>query len=283
MVLSGLAVGLVTGCGSSKPFKWTEPPPRPPPEHLPPETPRDLPAEHDAFWQEVDSWAVDCGGRTIELAACFDQPAPTCPMCRLIGPAVVRGIAYGRSVKSSLENRLYGTPLEIPLDGAAIRGESAAPITIVELADFTAPEYRETVQLLDAALAKHATSIRFASRVAPRRSQPLSQLAARAAIVAQSQGKYFELRAVLAREGVTGEAQLLAHAKTAGLDVERFVADLSSEATYARMERDIDIALDLGAIGAPAVFINGRRFDGFMDLDTWFEVELELVAHRSAK
>jgi len=59
---------------------------------------------------------------------------------------------------------------------------------------------------------------------------------------------------------------ILALARTAGLDMPRFEADLDSAETKATVARDVEDGDRAGVEGTPSVFIDGRKYNGPLDL-----------------
>ena len=108
---------------------------------------------------------------------------------------------------------------------------------------------------------------------------PHGEIAARAAIAAQAQGKFWEMERQLFANGTHLEdADLLGYATAIGLDVERFRADLRSPGTGARLDADRKLADELGVKGTPALYINGREYDSKVDLTEWVDGEIAAAA-----
>jgi protein-disulfide isomerase len=78
---------------------------------------------------------------------------------------------------------------------------------------------------------------------------------------------------------------ILALARTAGLDMQRFEADLDSAETKKTVARDMEDGDRAGVEGTPSVFINGRKYNGSLDLPairTVIDEELKATAPRVA-
>ncbi len=82
------------------------------------------------------------------------------------------------------------------------------------------------------------------------------------------------LDAIVAAPGRTEDPDLWAHARTLGLDLDRFVADQRSDATAARIVHDLGDALSAGATGTPAIVVDGRVDHGVPD-DAWVAALLD--------
>jgi predicted DsbA family dithiol-disulfide isomerase len=61
---------------------------------------------------------------------------------------------------------------------------------------------------------------------------------------------------------------LIAHAETVGLDIQRFEDDVRTRRYAARVAEDVASADASGVAGTPSFFINGRRHYGAYDLPT---------------
>jgi protein-disulfide isomerase len=239
-------------------------------------------AKQELWKTHAPKLEVLCRGLQVSLEKCASE-RPSCVVC---GPAValfVDGIDRGYEALQLVEahRQRFGEEIaEIPLDGVPRRGPEDAIVTIVEFVDFDSSDFRAVMPELDAELASGAANVQLVSRLAPARTRLRSELAARASIAAGSQGKYWEMRALLGSSNEEVEPE--AHAKRLGLDGERFRADMRSQETDQRLVRDVAIAHDLGVFGAPTLFINGRRFNAYQDLGAWIGLEIAIVREQDA-
>src|SRR5579872_116611 len=92
--------------------------------------------------------------------------------------------------------------------------------------------------------------------------------AAQAAIAAQQQGKFWQMHdALFAHRKDLSTPTLVALARNIGLDMNRFQADFSSPATKKAIVKDMDDGDRAGVEGTPSVFINGRKYNGSLELE----------------
>ena len=90
-----------------------------------------------------------------------------------------------------------------------------------------------------------------------------AEIAARAALAADAQGKFLAMhRKLLANFQKLSRENILLWAKELELDTARFTKDMDAETTGARIKADSKEAEDIGASGTPATFINGRYLSG---------------------
>jgi protein-disulfide isomerase len=162
------------------------------------------------------------------------------------------------------------------------KGAREAPVTIVEFADFQCPACKAAAPRLNELVDKFAGQIKLVFKHYPLPSHENAEKAARAAVAAQKQGKFWEMHGhMFQKQEALDKRSLLAYAKELGLDEKQFEADLESEVTADRVMQDRKLGDKLSLDSTPSVFINGRpfsfnHFDFEEDLDEWIALEIEL-------
>jgi protein-disulfide isomerase len=158
----------------------------------------------------------------------------------------------------------------VDVDDAPIRGRARAPVTIELFGDFECPYCVKLEGTLRTLMATHPNRIRIAFRHLPLRVHDHARLAAKAAIAADLQGKFWEYHDVLVqhRDALDRNA-LERYAAQVGLDPVRFAADLDDPKTEARLAADEMRAAKVHAQGTPTAFVNGRRVTGAQPLALW--------------
>jgi protein-disulfide isomerase len=156
----------------------------------------------------------------------------------------------------------------VPIDGAPVKGDRAALVTLVAFSDYECPfciRGNATVEQLQKI---YGDKLRIVARQNPLPFHARAEPAARAALAAWEQGKFWEMHERLfANSRSLDDESLDRIAAEIGLDVARFRAKRTSEDTRAAIERDRALAAGIGARGTPAYFINGRRLEGARPLD----------------
>lgn len=133
-------------------------------------------------------------------------------------------------------------------------GNPAGKITIVEFFDYQCPHCTEMAPVMDA-LIKSNPNVRVVFKDFPIRGQA-SEIAAKAALAANMQGKYFELhKALMAAHRVLTEEDILKIAKDSGLDLDKLKKDMNSDAVSKKIKATYKLAQGLELIGTPAIFI----------------------------
>ncbi|MEM9462201.1 MAG: thioredoxin domain-containing protein [Myxococcota bacterium] len=208
------------------------------------------------------------GGMTP--ADVLEQPEPTKPpYVEDIWPHTrPSGTATGRP-----DNAVnYAVPLG---EDPAIRGPQGALVTVVMFGDFQCPYSQRVLDTLDRLLAKDR-EIRLVFRHNPLAMHDEADIAARAAIAAGTQGKFWPMHDKLYdNQHALSEANFRIWAGELGLDLARFDRDYHDSATAARVQADIATAKKFGATGTPSFFVNGRYLGGAQPLHAFEEVVTE--------
>ena len=150
-----------------------------------------------------------------------------------------------------------------------IRGSNEAPVTVVEYGDFECPYCGQAEPIVRELLADFG-DVRYVWRHLPLHDvHPAAQIAAEAAEAAAEQGKFWEMHDLLLdNQEQLRFRDLVRHAESLCLDMERFDADLRRHHGAARVAEDLDSADLSGVTGTPTFFINGKRHYGAYDIDT---------------
>ena len=160
---------------------------------------------------------------------------------------------------------------EIPLDGVAGKGNLKDPkLTIVECSDFDCPYCTRGAQLVEQIFAspKYKDKVAFYFLNFPLPMHKNAEGAHRAAIAAQNQGKFFEMHDLLfADKNKRSEQDYKDMASQLGLDVDKFVTDMSSEATTKKLADDKALCSKNGVSGTPNFFVNGRSMRGAVPMN----------------
>jgi NhaA family Na+:H+ antiporter len=149
-------------------------------------------------------------------------------------------------------------------------------VTVVEYGDFLCPYCRRLRRVMARLRRALGARIIYAFRHFPNeRAHPGAELVARAADAAARQGRFWEMHDwIYEREPPITEEDLLGFARSLGLDMDRFAADMNGEATRRRVEEDLAEGRRNGVRGTPTLFVDGIRYDGAWDFYSMLE-ELE--------
>ena len=163
--------------------------------------------------------------------------------------------------------RLLEDPVPLRVSGAPELGPKDARITLVEFSDFQCPYCAKAAPQVEAILKAYPKDVKLYYKQFPLDVHPQAKMAAEASLAAFKQGKFWELHdKMFANYHSLSRANVLAWAKALGLDMPRFEKDMDSPLTRAVVERDTAEGDQAGVMGTPTIFIDGKRFNGPIDL-----------------
>lgn len=141
------------------------------------------------------------------------------------------------------------------------KGPESAKVTVVEFLDFQCPFSKSSLGILEEVLAAYPSEVRVVVK-----QFPLPQLhrdarnAAKAALVAHRQGKFWEMHDLLFRkQRALDHESLRKYARTVGLDVIQFEAGMASAEIEAELRVDIAEGRKAQVMGTPTFFVEGKR------------------------
>ncbi|WP_249998352.1 Na+/H+ antiporter NhaA [Actinoplanes sp. M2I2] len=150
--------------------------------------------------------------------------------------------------------------------GEHSRGPADAPVVLVQFGDYECPYCRDAAPAVAALVARHPDRLRYVWRHLPLDEfHPDARRAAQAAEAAAVQGAFWPMHERLLAADELDDESLTEAARSAGLDVPRFLSDLESAAVDVQVEADVRSAQDSGADGTPTFFLDGVRVDGSLD------------------
>lgn len=166
---------------------------------------------------------------------------------------------------------------KISVDGAPLRGNPAAAVTIVEYVDFQCPFCARASKTIDEQLLKqYGDRVRLVVKHLPLTSiHPWAENAALAAACAQRQSPegfwklydfFFKNQSAITRDNLRDKAT--AAARDVGLDQAQFESCFDSQAEMAKVKADETEAAALGVQSTPTFFVNGRKLEGALPFET---------------
>lgn len=236
--------------------------------------------ERRTFFDIVNDVLSPCGD-PVSVAQCVAE-ARGCSACVPGARYLVRLVSEGYEKAEILE--LFGArfdpkkKLNIDVSQAPVRGAPMAKISIVEFSDFECPHCGAAHPLLSRVLDEFNGKVNLVFKQYPLDSHKNAAPAARAAVAAQAQGKFWQLADLLfEHQRELGAEKIRELAKSVGLDMAKFDADIAAAAVQERVERDKKDGVAVGVQGTPTLFINGRAYkEGLNGLSKYLKEELEL-------
>jgi protein-disulfide isomerase len=160
-------------------------------------------------------------------------------------------------------------------------GPDRAPVTLVEYGDFECPHCKQAAGAVKLLLARFEQRVRFAFRHFPLEEvHPHALRAAEVAECAGAQGKFWPMHDLLFdKQNHLKPPQLHEYARSVGLDMARFTAELDDE-IYLQRVREHQLSGNASGVRAtPTFFVNGRIQDVSYGLEGLFgAIEAELGA-----
>lgn len=173
--------------------------------------------------------------------------------------------------------------VDVKFDGAPVKGNAAAKITIVEFSDFQCPFCKRVLPTVDQVMKEYEGKVKLAFRHNPLPFHPNATPAAKAAMAAHKQGKFWEMHDKL----FNGQQDLTDKnfKKWAGelkLNVAKFEKDMKDPAVAKEIEDDASFARANGAGGTPSFFVNGVILVGAQPFEKFKEVIDALLKETNA-
>jgi len=236
-------------------------------EELEPVDTSDLTAAEKRVWVELINDLLSPCGEPVTVGRCVAEERG-CRRCVPAARYLVRLIEEGYE-RQEVEERYAARyardrEVQIELEGAPVRGSPMAQVTIVEFSDFECPYCGRAHPILQQVLDEFEGRVRLVFKHYPLSSaHPHALPAARAAIAAGNQGKFWEMHDLLfEHQRQLEDEDIEGYARQLDLDMDRFRADLVAAATQRRIEQDKAEGQRVGVEGTPTFFVNGRAFHG---------------------
>ncbi len=186
-----------------------------------------------------------------------------------------RRAALARELRAKYDVKVLLEPYRVPVEvgSAPVRGNSRAPVTIVEFSDFQCPYCVRARPAVARVREVYGDRVRFAFRHFPLDFHPQAEKAGEGVACAGEQGKFLEMHDLLWTN--TGKLQvpdLKAHAATLGIDAAAFGQCLDSGRHSRLVAGDIEAGQGYGVSGTPAFFVNGRPLVGAQPFEAFAQV-----------
>lgn len=238
-------------------------------------------AERETLWAIANEELSPCGDpHSLAVCARDRLACRSClPALRFLARRVRDG--YPRDQLSDHMRQRYSASsvVEIRTEGAPSHGSVAAGVTVVEFSDYECPHCAAAVPLLRQIAHDLEGRIRMVHMNFPLSGHTHAMPAARAALAAGRQGKFWEMNDLLFQNQRHLEPEdIQRYATQLGLDLTRFRADIASPEIEAAIQATRREGERLQINGTPTIFINGRRYELNLDRETlrdWIQEELD--------
>ncbi len=156
---------------------------------------------------------------------------------------------------------------------APVRGSPNAPVTIVMFSDFQCPFCSRVEPTVKQVEDTYGNKVKIVWKNQPLPFHPNAMPAAKAAMAAYKQGKFWEMHDLLfANQKDLGDANYEKWAQQIGLDMAKWKADMASPDIANEITADSAEGKALGANGTPSFFIDGISVVGAQPFDKFKSV-----------
>jgi protein-disulfide isomerase len=248
------------------------------------------PREKREWSSAVTELLAPCSDTPVSIAACVKEKR-ACKTCVPAAQLLLKQVQAGRAKKDREEAfhaRFDANKVKtVPIDDSPSTGATDAPETLVEWADFECPFCKMMSPVLDKIVRRFQGQVRLVYRYYPLQGHAHSEIAARCAVAASNQGKFWEMHKVLFdNQDRLEQEDLEGYAKLLKLDMPKYRAEFVSKEALERIEKDKKAADDLGLDGTPFLWANGRMVDLHLladpenDLVDWVKLDIELAGKK---
>lgn len=151
-------------------------------------------------------------------------------------------------------------------------GPVEAPVTLVEFGDFQCPACGGTYPEIKQLQAEYGDRLRFVFRNYPLTSiHANAELAARAAVVANKYGKFWQMHDKLFEtqnswsSSLNPQSTFTSYAEALGIDGDQFKKELTNQSLVDQLAQDKGDGQALGVTATPTIYINGVKYSGSTD------------------
>jgi len=165
--------------------------------------------------------------------------------------------------KYAVQIYLNEPKVNVETAGHPSRGPENAKVTIVEFSDFQCPFCKRFTQTIDQIVKEYPKDVRHVYRNLPLSFHNQARGAAKAAVCADRQGKFWQYRDTLFQNNTAmDDTNLKKYAGDVGLDLAKYDECLKDPSTEKSLDDDLAYAGKVGARGTPTSFVNGVLFSG---------------------
>ena len=148
----------------------------------------------------------------------------------------------------------------IPVGDSPILGKANAPVTITVFLDIQCPFCNRFFPAAKEAVKAYPDKVKLIVKNFPLPFHPNAKPAAKLALAASKQGKYYEMLDLLLQNGAAvTDDKIKGYAKTLNMDVKKLMEDYKNDASWEKLiEQDMALARQIGVNGTTSFYINGK-------------------------
>jgi len=199
---------------------------------------------------------IGCQGQSDDFTEVLDGQHQI--MTKLADLEKTLGLGASPPAAAPRPERVYN----IPAGDSPFKGPANAPVLLVEFSDFQCSFCAQVPSLVDQVLKVYPTEVKFVYKQFPITTHQYGMSAARAALAAHRQGKFWEMHDKLfENQNALQPDRVKEYARQIGLDVARFEKDLASVEVQRQIDEESKLADQSEVAGTPTLFVNGRRVE----------------------
>ena len=174
-----------------------------------------------------------------------------------------------QQARQSFASQLKSKPQTIIADSPST-GSLSEKIILLEFSDFQCPYCEKAYETVKEFMDKHGDEVTLVYKHFPLFTiHPQALPAAKASWAAQQQGKFWDYYdALFEQQDNLGEDFYIELAEDLDLDMEQFERDRNSRNVDLAIEKDMELAQEIGIQGTPLFIFNGQVFSGAIPLST---------------
>lgn len=224
--------------------------------------------ERSRFVDVAKAELCPCPDSSVSLDECLSKPQLQCGLAQQSATVIAMGIKKGLNQTDVLDKlaeyiEISRKSHEFDLSNTPFKGDEDAAVTVVEFADFECPYCRDAASTLKVASEKFGDRVAIYFMNFPLSSHANAELAARAAMAAHMQGKFWPMHDLLFKhQKALSPAKIDQLARQVGVNFEKFKRDLKSPEVARRVQADKAAGENAQITGTPTIFINGSRYMG---------------------
>jgi protein-disulfide isomerase len=167
-----------------------------------------------------------------------------------------------RQQEVSLEEQ-FKNPIKVDVANRPAKGPQNARVTIIEYSDFQCPFCKRGADTMTKVAESYPNDVKIVFKQLPLAFHPHALPAAKAALAADKQGKFWEMHdALFTNQASLSEGFYAEKAQSLGLNVEQFKRDMESAEIAKLIEEDKAEAEKAGISGTPGFLVNGVAVKG---------------------
>ena len=178
----------------------------------------------------------------------------------------------GEEQKKEMEQQ-FKNPVKLDVGNSPVKGNPNAKYTIIEFSDFQCPYCKRGMEVMEEVLKAYPNDVKLAFKNLPLPFHDNARPAAKAALAAGKQGKFWEMHELLFQnQQELGEEGFVKFATKLGLNLDQFKTDMANPEIEKQIQEDEAKAQELGFNGTPAFLVAGVKVTGARPMPFFKEV-----------